>query len=233
MTLVTAQMSVSLDGFYAGPTSPDIDIHNWMGSEEALGFDRVTRWVVDAMGWRERQGLEGGQDNINSKILSEGFESAGAYLMGRRMFDGGEQPWGDEPPFRAPVFVVTHRPKETVHKQGGTSFIFVTDGIAAAAEQARAAANGKNVAVAGGGSFLRAVIAAGVLEQLDLHIVPVLLGQGMRLFEPAGLGIPAGQALELTPTQVVATPEVTHIRYTLDGREPLVVDDRFSGETAE
>lgn len=232
MTLVTAQMSVSLDGFYAGPFSPDTDIHNWIGSEESLGFFRVTRWVVDAMGWRERQGLEGGEDDTNSKLLTEGFESAGAYLMGRRMFEGGEQPWGDEPPFRAPVFVVTHRPKETVVKQGGTSFTFVTDGIEAAAERARAAANGKDVAVAGGGSFLRAVIAAGVLEQLDLHIVPVLLGEGMRLFEPDGLGIPGDQALELTPTRVVATPEVTHIRYTLDGRSQLVVDDRISGETS-
>jgi dihydrofolate reductase len=188
--------------------------------------------VVDAMGWRERQGLAGGEDDTNSKLLTESFESAGAYLMGRRMFDGGEQPWGDEPPFRAPVFVVTHRPKETVVKQGGTSFIFVTDSIAAAAERAREAANGKNVAVAGGGSFLRAVIAGGVLDQLDLHIVPVLLGQGMQLFEPAGLGIPTDQALELTPTRVVSTPEVTHIRYTLDGHSPLVVDDRITGETS-
>jgi dihydrofolate reductase len=160
------------------------------------------------------------------------FEAAGAYLMGRRMFDLGEQPLGRRAAVPRAGLRGHAPPQADVVKQGGTSFTFVTDGIAAAAEQARAAANGKNVAVAGGGDFLRAVIAAGVLDQLDLHIVPVLLGVGMRLFEPAGLGIPSDQALELTPTRVVATPEVTHVRYSLDGRSPLVVDDRVTGETA-
>jgi dihydrofolate reductase len=230
MTQVTAQMSISLDGFYAGPNSPDTDVHNWMGSAEALGFFRITRWVIDAMAWRERQGFKGGEHDTNSEIIAETFESAGAYVMGRRMFDGGELPWGDEPPFRAPVFVVTHRPRETVVKQGGTSFSFVTDGIEAAIEQARAAAGGKDVAVAGGGTFLREVLAAGLLDQLELHIVPVLLGDGMRLFDPAGLGLPADQALELEPTRVVHTPEVTHIRYAVNGRSKLVTDDRGSGQ---
>jgi dihydrofolate reductase len=230
MTLVTAQMSVSLDGFYAGPTSADTDIHNWIGSAEALGFFRITRWVIDAMAWRERQGYEGGEHDTNSEIIAETFDAAGAYLMGRRMFDGGELPWGDDPPFRAPVFVVTHRPNDTVVKQGGTSFTFVTDGIEAAVGQARAAAGGKDVAVAGGGTFLREVIAAGLLDQFELHIVPVLLGDGMRLFDPAGLGLPDDQAVELTPTRVVHSPEVTHIRYAVNGQSKLVTDDRGSGE---
>src|SRR6266446_5988747 len=102
MTKVTAQMSVSLDGYYAGPRS-ETDPHDmaaWMEGLEGPGFFRVTRWVIDAMAWRERLG-----------------------------FAGGEIPWGDEPPFRAPVFVVTHRPREVLERQGGTSFTFVTDGI--------------------------------------------------------------------------------------------------------
>jgi dihydrofolate reductase len=131
MTKVTAQMSVSLDGFYAGPrdTRDPKDMSGWMQGPEAPGFFRVTRWVVDAMAWRERQGFAGGERSINSEIIEQTFAAAGAYVMGRRMFDAGEIPWGDDPPFRAPVFVVTHRPREVLERQGGTSFTFVTDGI--------------------------------------------------------------------------------------------------------
>src|SRR5262245_39797659 len=105
MTKVTAQMSVSLDGFYAGPYPGDGG--NWLGSAESLGFFRITRWVIDAMAWRERLGFGGGERSTNSDIIAETFEAAGAYVMGRRMADGGEEPWGDDPPFHAPVFVVT------------------------------------------------------------------------------------------------------------------------------
>jgi dihydrofolate reductase len=120
MTKVTAQMSISLDGCYAGPLDPrdPQDAAGWMQGPEAPGFFRVTRWVVDAMGWRERQGYAGGEPSINSDIIEETFAAAGAYVMGRRMFDGGEIPWGDAPPFRAPVFVVTHRPRETLQNLG-------------------------------------------------------------------------------------------------------------------
>ncbi len=113
MTKVTAQMSISLDGYYAGPRS-ETDPHDmaaWMEGLEAPGFFRVTRWVIDAMAWRERLGFAGGEQSVNSRIVEETFAAAGAYVMGRRMFEGGEIPWGDEPPFRAPVFVVTHRPR--------------------------------------------------------------------------------------------------------------------------
>lgn len=229
MGLVTAQMSVSLDGYYAGPKHDSTA--DWLGSPEALGFFRITRWVIDAVAWRERLGFQGGERNKNSEIVEETFEAAGAYVMGRRMADGGEVPWGDEPPFRAPVFVVTHRPRETLMKQGGTSFTYVTDGVASAVEQARAAAGGKDVAVAGGGSLLQQVIAAGLLDQLDLHVAPVLLGGGMSLLDPAALGVPGEAAIELTPTRVVHTPEVTHLRYRVAGRAPLVTDDRGSGDT--
>ncbi|MGN9808972.1 dihydrofolate reductase family protein [Micromonospora sp. BQ11] len=226
MTKVTAQLSVSLDGFYAGPRHTGNG--DWMTSAESAGFFRVTRWVTDAMAWRERQGFAGGVRDTNSEIMAETFEAAGAYVMGRRMADGGEVPWGDEPPFRAPVFVVTHRPRETLVRGGGTSFTYVTDGIASAVDQARAAAGGKNVAVAGGGSLVRQVLRAGLLDELELHVVPVVLGTGLRLLD-ADLDLGEKEAIELTPIRVVPTPEVTHIRYRVEGRAPLVLDDRGSG----
>jgi dihydrofolate reductase len=206
-------MSVSLDGFYSGPE--DID----------AGFHRVTRWVVDALAWRDRQGYEGGEETTNSEIIAEYFASSGAYVMGRGMFDSGEVPWGDEPPFRAPVFVVTNRPRATLVKAGGTTFTFVTDGIESAIEQARAAAGDKDVAVAGGGNLVRQVIRAGLLDQLELHVTPVLLGDGMRLFDAADVA-----AIELVPTRVIDTPETTHIRYQVNGPTELTVDDRGRGD---
>jgi dihydrofolate reductase len=223
MTIVTAQMSVSADGYYAGPehTGPQ----PWLDGTEAAGFFRVTRWVIDAEAWRQRLGFKGGEQNTNSQVIAEAFTSAGAYVMGRRMADGGEIPWGDEPPFRAPVFVVTHRPRPTLHRQGGTSFTYVTSGVADAISQARAAANGKNVAIAGGGTLLREVIRLGLLDELELHVVPVILGDGMRLLSPE-LGLGGKEAIELTPARVIATPDVTHVRYQIDGRRPLVLDNR-------
>ena len=121
MTKVTAQMSVSLDGYYAGPRSltDPRDMAAFMEGPEGPGFFRVTRWVIDAMGWRERQGYAGGERSVNSQIIEQTFAAAGAYVMGRRMFDGGEIPWGDTPPFRAPVFVVTHRDREVLHRRWG------------------------------------------------------------------------------------------------------------------
>jgi dihydrofolate reductase len=231
MTKVTAQMSVSLDGCYAGPLhsgSSDGGDGNWIDSAESAGFFRVTRWVIDAMAWRERQGFAGGDQSTNSDIVAETFDAVGAYVMGRRMADGGELPWGDDPPFRAPVFVVTHRPRETLVRQGGTSFTYVTDGIASAIEQARAVANGKNVAVEGGGTLVKQVLQAGLLDELELHIVPVVLGDGLRLLD-AELGLDDKEAIELTPIRVVHTPEVTHIRYRVNGRAALVLDNRGSG----
>ncbi|WP_439378697.1 dihydrofolate reductase family protein [Amycolatopsis lexingtonensis] len=226
MTKVTAQMSVSLDGCYTGPREPD-DMSGWLHGPEAPGFFRVTRWAVDALAWRQRQGFAGGEQSADSDIVAETFAAAGAYVMGRRMFDAGEVPWGEEPPFHAPVFVVTHRPREVLDRRG-TSFTFVTDGFERAVELAREAAGSKDVAVAGGGELLRQVLTAGLLDQLELHIAPVLLGDGQRLFD-AGLGLGADDGIELVPVRVVASPGVTHIRYTVSGRSKLVLDDRGAG----
>jgi dihydrofolate reductase len=209
MALVTAQMSVSLDGFFSGPEHIDV------------GFHRVTRWVIDALAWRARMGFEGGEHNTNSQLIAEMFDATGAYVMGRRMFDLGEVPWGETPPFRAPVFVVTHRARGTLVRKGGTSFEFVTDGIHSAVARAQAAADGRNVAVAGGGDLLRQVVGSGLLDQLDLHISPVLIGDGMRLFGPLD-----HDAVELTPTRVIDAPDVTHVRYRVEGPATLALDDR-------
>jgi len=134
------------------------------------------------------------------------------------------------------VFVVTHRDREVLQRQGGTSFTFVTDGIERAVAMAREAAGGKDVAVAGGGTLLRQVLAAGLLDELELHIAPVLIGDGMRLFGAgsgagagASLGLDTHEGIELTPVRVVETPEVTHIRYAVGDRAKLELDDRGSG----
>ena len=227
MTIVTAQMSVSVDGFYAG--SRHSDMATWLDGPEAAGFFRVTRWAIDAEAWRQRLGFRGGEHNANSEVIAETFQAAGAYVMGRRMADGGEIPWGDDPPFRAPVFVVTSRPRPVLQRQGGTSFTYVTAGISSAIEQARAAANGKNVAVAGGGTLLRHVISLGLLDELELHVVPVILGDGMRLLSPE-LGLRSKEGIELTPSRVIATPDVTHLRYQVNGRRALVLDNRGRDE---
>jgi dihydrofolate reductase len=227
MTIVTAQMSVSVDGCYAGPKHTSTQ--DWLEGPEAAAFFRVTRWVIDAEAWRERLGFRGGEKNTNSEVIAETFGSAGAYVMGRRMADGGEIPWGEEPPFRAPVFVVTHRPRPTLQRRGGTTFTYVTSGIHSAIDQARAAANGKNVAIAGGGTLLRQVIQHGLLDELELHVVPVVLGDGMRLLGPE-LSLGSKEGIELTPTRVIATADVTHIRYKIDGRHPLVLDNRGRDE---
>lgn len=138
------------------------------------------------------------------------FQNAGAYLMGRQMFDGGEEPWGDNPPFHLPVFIVTHRPRETVTKDGGTTYIFVTDGLASAVAQARQVAGEKHVAVMGGAKIIQELVKAGLLDEIQIHLVPVLLGEGRRLFDQLGPG-----QIELEGTCVVASPGVTHLRYHL------------------
>jgi dihydrofolate reductase len=227
MSLVTAEMSISLDGYYAGPRSDETD---WYKSTEALGFFRITRWVIDTLAWRERMGYAGGEQSVNSAFVDASVARHGAYVMGRRMADGGEDPWGEEPPFHAPVFVVTHRPRATLQRKGGTSFTYVTDGVASAIEQAREAANGKNVAISGGGTLVQQVLAAGLLEELTLNVAPVLLGDGMRLFDPTGLRIGAAEGLELVPEKIVEAPDVTHVTYRVGNRTPLVLDDRGSGD---
>lgn len=200
MSKVIIGMSMSLDGVASGTTEADFwDVHN-----------AVLGWLFDLQSWRSAAGMAGGDDNADSRLWAQEYEQIGAQVLGRRMFDFGYEPWGEDPPFRAPVFVLTHRPQERIEKQGGTSYTFVTDGIAAAVEQAKAAAGGKDVLLAGGLSIAQQALAAGLADELALHIRSVLLGGGARLFDAIGAG-----KIILERTQVSGSAGVTHLRYTV------------------
>jgi dihydrofolate reductase len=142
--------------------------------------------------------------------------NVGAYIMGRKMFGGGAGPWdeiwtgwwGDDPPYHTPVFVLTHHPREDLPMRGGTTFHFVTEGIESALGRAKSAAGGKDVAIAGGASAIRQYLAAGLLDELRLHIVPIVLGAGERLLQDVGDPV-------LEPVEVVASPKVTHVKYRI------------------
>jgi dihydrofolate reductase len=210
MTKLTLDISMSLDGYVAGPNPT---------REEPLGKggERLHEWIVGLASWRETHGHAGGERNADDDVMKESIETVGAILMGRRMFSGGAGPWeddpvadgwwGDEPPFGKPVFVLTHHRRETVTKQGGTSYTFVTDGIEAALERARAAAGGKNVLIAGGADVAQQYLRAGLLDELQIHVAPVLLGGGTRLFGELDAA-PVGVEI----TRVIASPAVTHLR---------------------
>jgi len=199
MTLVKADISMSLDGYVAGPDdSPEQGL--------GAGGEQLHEWVYGLASWRERHGMEGGEQSADAELLEEAFASVGAVLMGRRMFDLAERPWGDDPPFHVPVFVVTHHPRETIAKEGGTSFAFVGDGIERALELAREAAGSADVSVAGGADVIRQLLSAGLLDELQVHVVPILLGGGVRLFE--GLG----QEVRFEQTRAIASDGVTHLK---------------------
>jgi dihydrofolate reductase len=200
MAQVTADFSVSLDGFIAGP---DARPGNPLGD----GGDRVHTWMYELASWRERAGLTGGITNRDSEVIGEWFAHFGAVVMGRNMFDEGAVPWGEKPPFRAPVFVVTHNARDTLVREGGTTFTFVTDGIESALAQAREAAGGKDVDVAGGADIVQQLLRAGLLDELQIHLAPVFLGAGVRLFDQMPTDI------ELEKTRVIDSPRVTHLRY--------------------
>jgi dihydrofolate reductase len=201
LSMVFASLGMSLDGFIAGPNA---------GPDNALGDGggRIHQWMYRVEAWRERQTLSGGEAGRDAELVEENYNRAGAYVMGRRMFDEGEVGWPDPPPFRAPVFVLTHNPREPWERQGGTTFSFVTDGPDSALDRARRAAGEKDVQVAGGAQTVAQFLNAGLLDELEIHLAPVLLGAGTRLFD----GVEADK-LKLEPTRVVESPAVTHVRY--------------------
>jgi dihydrofolate reductase len=209
MTKLRLDISTSLDGFVAGPNRT---------VEEPLGEGgmQLHEWIFGLASWMENHGVEGeGATGADDDLVREQVAQPGAVLMGRRMFSGGEGAWeddpkaegwwGDTPPFHMPVFVLTHHARETL-MQGGTSFVFVTDGIESAFEQAKAAAGEKDVAVAGGANVVQQCLSAGLLDELQVHIAPVLLGRGVRLFD-------GGERANLEILRVVDSPTVTHIKY--------------------
>jgi dihydrofolate reductase len=207
MSIVSCQITVSLDGFVAGP---DQSLENPLG----VGGERLHEWALATEAWRAQHGHAGGERSPDSEVVEEVVAGVGAYVMGRNMFGGGHGPWdeswcgwwGEDPPFHTPVFVLTHHPREPLEMQGGTTFHFVTDGIESALSQARAAAGDDAVSIAGGAATVQQYLAAGLLDELYLHIAPVILGAGARLLENVGDPV-------LEPVKVVASPAVTHIKY--------------------
>jgi dihydrofolate reductase len=215
VTKLILDISMSLDGFVAGPNQT-------LDEPLGRGGEKLHEWALATRSWREGHGLSGGETDTDSEVVDEHVGRIGATVMGRRMFSGGEGPWeddpnadawwGDDPPFHHRVFVLTHHAREPVTKQGGTTFTFVTDGIESAFEQARAAAAGKDVAVGGGANVVQQYLGAGLLEELQLHVVPVFLGDGVRLFENHA----GATGHELERTRVIESPTgVTHLRYQL------------------
>ena len=212
MGQLIAEISMSLDGFVAGP-NPSLD------EPLGKGGERLHEWVFGTKGWRESHGMEGGEEGDDSRVLEEWIERTGATVMGRHMFSGGSGPWeddrnangwwGDEPPFHHPVFVLTHHEREPL-ELGETTFNFVTGGIESAAEQARAAAGDKDAKVAGGGEAIAQALRAGLIEALRLQVVPLFLGGGARLFDGHVAEPPAG--LELAESAESPTG-VMHLTY--------------------
>ena len=202
-------ITMSLDGFVAGPNQT---LEQPLGE----GGEDLHEWIVGLESWRRQHGLEGGEATADGELVRETQERTGAFVMGRRMFSSGEGPWeddpkangwwGDDPPFGAPVFVVTHHPRAPL-ELGTTTFTFV-DGVEDAIRQAREAAGDRDVQVSGGASVAQQALNAGLLDELDIHVAPRLLGGGVRLFEEAG-----PRAIELG--RVMASPQVTHLVYAV------------------
>jgi dihydrofolate reductase len=189
MGKVYCDISMSLDGFITGP---NVRIGNGLGDNG----ERLHDWMFDA------------KTDVDARIVDELYATTGAVVLGKGMFDVGFEPWGDPPPFRMPVFVVTHESRDPLPMQGGTTYTFVTGRIEAALDQARSAAGDKHVGVWGGAKIIQQYLNAGLLDEMQLHLVPIFLGGGIRLFE--GL-TPAG--IELKKLSVVDTPGATHLRY--------------------
>jgi dihydrofolate reductase len=207
MTKLTTHISVSADGYVAGP---DQTLDEPLGK----GGENLHDWVVALAAWRERHGKEGGEVNASSAVLDEAEENVGAEIMGRGKFGPGPGPWpdepwngwwGDDPPFHKPVFVLTNHEREPL-TLSDTTFTFVTDGIEAALELARDAAGDRDVMLGGGADSINQYLAAGLVDELELHVVPVLLGGGSRLFEGVG-------PLQMEQVRSIEAPGVTHLKY--------------------
>jgi dihydrofolate reductase len=205
------KISMSLDGFVAGPRQS-------VDSPLGMGGMRLHEWVFPLTVWRAMQGLQGGEVNESTQVVEDSLANIGATVMGRNMFGGHPGPWnakkpwngwwGVNPPFHHPVFVLTHHPRQGLALEGGTTFTFVTDGIEAALEQARGAAGAKDVSLAGGAKAAQQYLAAGLLDEMEINVVPTLLGSGERLFDGVGDDL---HGLELVRT--VAAPRVTHLKF--------------------
>jgi dihydrofolate reductase len=210
MSKLRCHISISADGFVAGPNQSE---ENPLGE----GGEQLHGWVFPLAAWRESHNKPGGEVNESTSIMQETLENVGAGVMGRHMFgpvsgDWGDEQWkgwwGDDPPYHNDVFILTHHPREPLEMEGGTTFHFVTDGIERALKRAKESAEGQDVRLWGGAHVIQQYLAAGLLDELELHIVPVLLGDGARLFENLG-----GAEIKLEQVRAVEAPGVTHLMY--------------------
>lgn len=200
MGKVVVDLSVSLDGFIAGPND---------GPENGLGDggERLHEWLFNGATASVHNEIFK-LSSSSAQVFDESLQTTGAVVMGRRWFDIGEKPWGDDPPFRVPVFVLTHRARKTLNR-GKSTFTFVTDGIESALEKAQAAAGNKDVAV-GAANIAQQFLKAGLLDEIQIHLVPILLGGGVRLFQHLG-----NEPIELERMKVIESPEVTHLWFRI------------------
>jgi dihydrofolate reductase len=210
MSKLRLNMTMSLDGFVAGPDQSEND-------PLGIGGMQLHQWLLPLKAFRETHGEQGGEVNASTPIAEEILGPVGATIMGRNMFGGGPGPWSDDPwkgywgenpPYHHPVFVLTRHPREQLEMEGGTTFHFVSDGIESALEQARAAAGERDVSIGGGANVVQQYLAAGLLDEIVISVVPVLLGGGARLFDNLGEAAP-----KLEQVQAIEAPGVTHIRY--------------------
>ena len=209
MSKVRAHISISADGYAAGPNQSE---ENPLGE----GGMQLHDWVIALRAWREPHGREGGEVNASSAVVEEEKANVGVHIMGRAMFGppgGGAWPddpwngwWGENPPFHTPVFVVTHHEREPL-TLSDTTFTFVTDGVEAALEQANAVSDGKDVFISGGADIINQCLAAGLVDEIEVHVTPLILGSGERLFEGVG------PDLKLEQLRAVEAPGVAHLKY--------------------
>ena len=200
---------MSLDGYVAGPNQS-------MKDPLGVGGEALHTWALELAAWREQHGQKGGAVNASSAVMNEMFENVGAVIMGRNMFGGGPGPWksdwkgwwGEDPPYHMPVYVLTHHARDPLPMLGGTTFYFVTDGIESALSHARRAAADKDVLVMGGANAAQQFFAAGLVDEINISMVPQFLGRGERLFDNLG-----DSALRLEQTRVIEAPGVVHLRY--------------------
>ncbi|MEO7965145.1 MAG: dihydrofolate reductase family protein [Gemmatimonadaceae bacterium] len=211
MSKVRMKISMSLDGFVAGPSQ---SLENPLG----IGGMRLHEWVFDLDVFKDAHGGGGGITNASSAIVAEAIANIGATIMGRNMFGGhpggwsAETPWdgwwGEDPPFHHPVFVLTHHERAPLHLKGDNEFHFVTDGIESALEKARFVAGHRDISLAGGASACQQYLRAGLVDEMEINLVPILLGAGERLFD--GVGDSLGG---MTLVRTLATPEVIHLKF--------------------
>ena len=180
MSKLRSHISISLDGCVAGPNQSE-------GNPLGDGGERLHEWIFPLAAWRQAHGHQSGEVNESARIVEESRENIGAGVMGRNIFGPiGGGGWGEDPPYHYPVFILTHHPREPVEMEGGTTFHFVTDGIESALQQAKEAAGGEDIMLWGGAQVVNQYLAAGLLDELELHVVPLLLGDGARIFDNLG-----------------------------------------------